>query len=174
MIKQTLFVIATLASALALAGCGTSTAPTGSASSAPAASAQKASADADEAPERIPADMLVDGTYEITVDSSSSMFRIVHAELTVENGQMTCAMTLGGTGYEKLFMGTSDEAATASDDQCYFFVEGADGAYTYTVPVEALDEECDCAAFSIRKQKWYDRTLVFESDNLPESAYRTA
>ena len=118
--------------------------------------------------------MLVDGTYEISVDSSSSMFRIVHAELTVADGQMTCAMTLGGTGYEKLFMGTSDEAASASDDQCHFFVEGDDGSYTYTVPVASLDEECDCAAFSIRKQKWYDRTLVFESGDLPESAFRSA
>lgn len=51
------------------------------------------------------------GTYPITVDSSSNMFRIVDAQLIVENGSMHCVMTLSGTGYGKLFMGTGDEAA---------------------------------------------------------------
>lgn len=169
MIKSSLLIITALAGTLALAGCSTASGTPADTGSAPA---QTASDDQESGP--VTADMLVDGTYEISVDSSSSMFRIVHAELTVADGQMTCAMTLGGTGYEKLFMGTSDEAASASDDQCHFFVEGDDGSYTYTVPVASLDEECDCAAFSIRKQKWYDRTLVFESGDLPESAFRSA
>ncbi len=169
MIKSSLLIITALAGTLALAGCSTASETPADMGSAPA---QTASDDQESGP--VTADMLVDGTYEISVDSSSSMFRIVHAELTVADGQMTCAMTLGGTGYEKLFMGTSDEAASASDDQCHFFVEGDDGSYTYTVPVASLDEECDCAAFSIRKQKWYDRTLVFESGDLPESAFRSA
>ncbi|MBM6688364.1 hypothetical protein H6A35_05690 [Collinsella tanakaei] len=169
MIKSSLLIITALAGTLALAGCSTASETLADTGSAPA---QTASDDQESGP--VTADMLVDGTYEISVDSSSSMFRIVHAELTVADGQMTCDMTLGGTGYEKLFMGTSDEAASASDDQCHFFVEGDDGSYTYTVPVASLDEECDCAAFSIRKQKWYDRTLVFESGDLPESAFRSA
>ncbi|OUO61413.1 hypothetical protein B5F74_04605 [Collinsella sp. An271] len=169
MIKSSLLIITALAGTLALAGCSTASETPADTGSAPA---QTASDDQESGP--VTADMLVDGTYEISVDSSSSMFRIVHAELTVADGQMTCAMTLGGTGYEKLFMGTSDEAASASDDQCHFFVEGDDGSYTYTVPVASLDEECDCAAFSIRKQKWYDRSLVFESGDLPESAFRSA
>ncbi|MBM6776166.1 hypothetical protein H7U34_02550 [Collinsella tanakaei] len=169
MIKSSLLIITALAGTLALAGCSTASETPADTGSAPA---QTASDDQESGP--VTADMLVDGTYEISVDSSSSMFRIVHAELTVADGQMTCAMTLGGTGYEKLFMGTSDEAASASDDQYHFFVEGDDGSYTYTVPVASLDEECDCAAFSIRKQKWYDRTLVFESGDLPESAFRSA
>ena len=48
----------------------------------------------------------------------------------------------------------------------------SDGAYSYTVPVAALDSDTDCAAYSIRKQQWYDRTLVFDSELLPESAYK--
>ncbi|MDN0069836.1 hypothetical protein [Collinsella ihumii] len=173
MIKSSLLIITALAGTLALTGCSTASETPADTGSAPAQAAQQTASDNRESGP-VTADMLVDGTYEISVDSSSSMFRIVHAELTVADGQMTCAMTLGGTGYEKLFMGTSDEAASASDDQCHFFVEGDDGSYTYTVPVASLDEECDCAAFSIRKQKWYDRTLVFESGNLPESAFRSA
>lgn len=109
---------------------------------------------------------LADGKYTIEVESSSSMFRVVNAVLNVEEGQMTAAMTLGGTGYQCLYMGTGEEAETADESEYYGFTEGADGAYTYTVPVEALDTELDCAAFSIRKQKWYDRVLIFHSETL--------
>lgn len=91
------------------------------------------------------------------------MFRIVDAQLIVENGSMHCVMTLSGTGYGKLFMGTSDEAAAASEADFIPYVENAEGKYTYDVPVEALDEDTACAAWSIRKEQWYDRTLVFES-----------
>ena len=111
----------------------------------------------------ITADKVADGTYPITVDSSSNMFRIVDAQLIVENGSMHCVMTLSGTGYGKLFMGTGDEAAAASEADFIPYVENAEGKYTYDVPVEALDEDTACAAWSIRKEQWYDRTLVFES-----------
>lgn len=107
-----------------------------------------------------------DGKYFIDVTSSSSMFRVVSAVLTVEDGSMTAAMTLSGQGYEKLFLGTGEEAETAEDADFYYFTEDADGAYTYTIPVEALNQEFDCAAWSIRKARWYDRVLVMEADTL--------
>ena len=116
---------------------------------------------------------LNDGTYTIDVTSSSSMFRIVDCELNVSDGEMTADMTLSGTGYEKLYMGTGEEAKSADGDDYIYYVENAEGAYTYTVPVEALDTEIDCAAFSIRKQEWYDRTLVFESASLPKEAFKS-
>ena len=114
---------------------------------------------------------LNDGTYTIDVTSSSSMFRIVDCELNVNNGEMTADMTLSGTGYEKLYMGTGEDAKNASEDDYIYFTENAEGQYVYTVPVKALDADIDCAAFSIRKQEWYDRTLVFESQSLPENAF---
>ena len=83
----------------------------------------------------VTADKIKDGTYSITVDS----------------------------GYGKLFMGTGDEAAAASEADCIPFVANAEGRYTYDVPVTALDEDVPCAAWSIKKEQWYDRTLVFES-----------
>ena len=118
------------------------------------------------------ADKINDGTYSIEVTSSSSMFKIVDCQLTVANGTMNAVMTLSGTGYEKLFMGTGEEAESAPDDNCIYFVENAEGKYTYTVPVEALDKDIDCAAWSIKKQKWYDRTIVFESETLPDGAMK--
>lgn len=118
------------------------------------------------------ADEVNDGTYEIEVASSSSMFKIVSCSLTVEKGEMTAVMTMGGTGYLKVFMGTGEEAAQASEDEMIPYVENEEGAHTYEVPVEALDMGVNCAAFSKNKEKWYDRVLVFESTSLPAGALK--
>ena len=109
-----------------------------------------------------------DGIYTISVKSSSSMFRIVDARLTINGDEMSAVLTLSGTGYEKLYMGTGEDALQDTDDKCVYFVENAEGKYTYEVPVAALDQDIDCAAWSIRKQKWYDRVLVFDSSTLSQ------
>ena len=111
-----------------------------------------------------------DGTYSIEVESSSTMFKIADCQLTVEEDEMTAVMTLGGTGYLKLFMGTGEEAVEASQEEYIPYVENEEGQYTYEVPVEALDRGIDCAAFSKHKEKWYDRTPVFKSASLPQDA----
>ena len=118
------------------------------------------------------AESLNSGRYEIEVTSSASMFRIVHCELVVSGSDMTAEMTLSGKGYEKLYMGTSEQAEKADESEYIFFTEDADGKYTYTVPVEALDKETDCAAYSFKKQRWYDRKLVFRADSLADDAFK--
>ena len=119
----------------------------------------------------ITADKLNDGTYDIDVDSSSSMFNITECKLTVENGQMRAVMTMGGTGYLYVFMGTGEEAAGA-DEAAYISFEEKDGIHSFTVPVEALDKGIAVAAFSKKKEMWYDRTLVFKSSKLDQSAFK--
>lgn len=116
-------------------------------------------------------EMIRDGVYPVTVNSSSSMFKIVSCSLLVEGGQMTATMTMSGTGYLKLFMGTGEEALDAAEEDCIFFEEDAEGAHTFTVPVPALNAAVDCAAFSKRKEKWYDRQLLFRADSLPLDAF---
>lgn len=113
-----------------------------------------------------------DGVYSVTVDSSSSMFKITECELTVKDGQMTAVMHMGGTGYLKVFMGTGEEAVKADEDSYIPYVEAEDGTHTFTVPVEALDMGISCAAFSKSKELWYDRTLVFRMDSLPMDAFQ--
>lgn len=113
---------------------------------------------------------IVNGVYEVTVESSSSMFPIEKAVLTVENGSMTAVLTMGGQGYLKVFPGTGVEAA-ASDLSAYIdFQVDEEGKHTFTIPVEALDEPIACAAFSRNREKWYDRFLLFEAESLPEDA----
>ncbi len=118
------------------------------------------------------ADQIVDGTYEITVESSSSMFKVVKCELVVEDGKMNATMTMSGQGYGKLYMGTGEEALADSEENYIPFTVNEDESKTFTVPVEALDLETNCAAWSIKKEKWYDRVLVFESTQLPAEALR--
>lgn len=117
------------------------------------------------------ADALRDGTYPVEAESSSSMFRIIRAELTVKNGKMTAVLTLGGTGYGKLFMGTGEEAKKAAKSQYIPFVEDENGAYTYEIPVEALNQDLNCAAFSKRKSAWYDRVISLKAETLPDNAW---
>lgn len=111
-----------------------------------------------------------DGTYDIEVESSSPMFRIVEAKLTKADGAMEAVITLSGTGYLKLFMGTGEEAAAADTSAYIDYEEDTEGRYTYTIPVEALDKGLPCAAFSKRKEKWYDRTILLDASTLPEDA----
>lgn len=115
-------------------------------------------------------DELADGTYAIDVESSSSMFKVEKAELTVAGGSMTAVITLGGTGYTKLYMGTGEQATGATQEDCIPFVEDAEGAYTYTIPVAALDQPIECAAFSTKKEEWYDRQLTFLSASIQTEA----
>ena len=119
----------------------------------------------------ISGDCLQDGVYTVTVDSSSSMFKITQCELTVENGQMNAVMHMGGTGYLRVFLGSAEQAAAADEDACIAFEEQADGTHTFTIPVEALDMGIACAAYSKNKELWYDRTLVFRADSLPRDAF---
>jgi hypothetical protein len=99
------------------------------------------------------------------------MFNITSCELTVKNGEMTGRMTMGGTGYLYVYMGTGQQAAQADESDYIPFEEQADGTHVFTVPVSALDEGIDCAAFSKKKELWYDRTLVFRADSLPAEAF---
>ena len=120
----------------------------------------------------VEADALKDGVYPVEVDSSSSMFHITEAELTVAEGKITVRMTLSGSGYGKVFMGTGEEAEKAGEADYIQAEESADGKNIFEIPVEALDKGIDCAAYSKKKETWYDRTLVVRADSLPADAYK--
>ena len=123
-----------------------------------------------EGMQALTADGIKEGAYDINVDSSSSMFKITECKLTVLNGEMTAKMTMSGTGYESLYMGTAEQAAAADAAERIPFTE-ENGVHSFEIPVEALDKEIDCAAFSKKKQLWYDRILVFRADSLPAEAF---
>ena len=115
------------------------------------------------------AEDIENGTYEVNVESSSSMFRIQSAELNVSDSSMSVALTLGSTSYLKLFAGTAEQAAASTEDQYIGYTESGDGV-VFEVPVEALDQPFSCAAFSAKKEMWYDRSLLIRADSLPPEA----
>ena len=107
-----------------------------------------------------------DGTYSIEVETGAAMFKVVDCKLTVKNGLMSAVITLSGTGYDYLYMGTGADAEKADRKSWVPYVVDANGKYTYTIPVEALDKEIAVASHSIKKNQWYARTLTFKYDTL--------
>ena len=113
---------------------------------------------------------VANGIYSMDVVSSSSMFKVVDCILTAKDGKMSAVLTLSGTGYGYLYMGTKEEAASADQSSWIPYQVNEEGKYTYTVPVEALDKEIAVAAYSIKKGIWYDRTLTFQSETMKKIA----
>lgn len=115
---------------------------------------------------------LVDGVYNINVESSSSMFKITDCELTVGGEAMMAKLIMSSDSYGYLYLGTAEQAADA-DVADYIAPEVENGVGTFVFPLAALDQQIDCAAWSRNKELWYDRTLVFRSDSLPLEAFKT-
>ena len=114
----------------------------------------------------VPASLIDDGEYVVGTECSSSFFRIEEAKVTVRNGQMSARLRMYSSSYLLLYPGTAEEAAAAPYEE-YIPSEKVDGWYTFTVPVEALDQELDLAAFSKKKKKWYPRKILFHASDIP-------
>lgn len=175
--KRMIFLLAAALSCVMFTGCDAKTSPSASGGSTQITGEENASTKSGEQTsdgsgelKPITGDRIQDGTYKIEVSSNSSMFRITDAQLTVADGKMSAVLTLSGDGYQKLYMGTGEEALADTDDKCIYYVENSEGKYTYKVPVAALDQEIDVAAWSTKKEMWYDRVLVFQSSLIPKDA----
>ena len=109
---------------------------------------------------------LPDGTYACTVTTDSSMFHAKSCTLEVTDGAITAHLTLPGQGFSRLFFGKAEEAAGAPQEQVFDYYLNEDGDYTFDLPVSALDEELDIAAFGHRRDTWYDHTICFQRPDL--------
>ena len=114
----------------------------------------------------VSADSLKDGVYTVTMKSSSSMFKADHCELVVEGGEMRVVLYMTSEAYPYMYAGTAEQAAAADEANLVPLTDG-----TFTLPLNALDDGESFAAFSKRKELWYDRTLLFRADSLPTEAF---
>ena len=114
------------------------------------------------------------GNYNVSVDSSSSMFKIAGCILHVSDHDMIADIIIDSKSYDALYMGTEDEAKNSAESDRITYTTNEKGQSVFTVPVEALDKEIQCAALSAKKQEWYGRTLVFRADSLPDTAFKEA
>ena len=108
---------------------------------------------------------LTDGNYQVDVETGNKMFKVTNCILTSEKGKMYAVITLSGTGYDYLYMGTAADAAKATAKDYIPYVVNEAGQYTYKIPVKSLDKGIAVAAHSIKNDKWYDRTLTFSSSS---------
>lgn len=115
------------------------------------------------------------GIYSTTVTTGAAMFKVVNAQLTVKNGQIQALITLSGTGYDYLYVGTGAQASAAGqgqwvkwqDEVTYTDAGGAQKTgRRYMIPVSALGEPIAIASHSESHNKWYDRTITFSSADL--------
>ena len=121
--------------------------------------------------EPVHADSLRDGTYPVEMKSSSSMFKADHVALVVENGQMQARLYMTSQSYLYMFAGTAAQAAAAEEADYIPLALADEDMESFTLPVESLDAGLSYAAFSKKKEKWYDRTLLFRADSLPDEAF---
>ena len=119
-------------------------------------------------------DALNPGTYEVAMRSSSSMFKVERVELTVgDDGILTVRLHMESEAYSHIFPGTAEAAAAENGAGAIEIAEDAStGERYFEFIISGLDEGIPAAAFSVRKQKWYDRTLLFESSSLPDEAFK--
>ena len=114
---------------------------------------------------------LEDGSYEISVDSSSPFFRIERAVLNVNDGKMDATITMSSYSYDYTYLGTAEDAAAAEMADYIHYKEVA-GYYTFSFEVPYLNHRFSLAAFSNRKKKWYDRDILFDASTLEEGALK--
>ncbi|MBR4248014.1 MAG: hypothetical protein IKQ13_13605 [Treponema sp.] len=108
-----------------------------------------------------------EGSYEIETASSSSMFKIEKTVLYVKDNAMTADITLSGKGYSNVTMlSAADSEGLTSLEGTSPVIDG-NGKYVFNVPVQSLNTELVCSAFSKKKQKWYERRVVFYSEKIP-------
>ena len=120
----------------------------------------------DDGMEPIPLSKVAQGSYEVNVRSSSSMFKVAKAKLNVSD-EPTLELYIASSSYEYMFNGTAEEAASAGESSYIRPVTDDEGMNVYSFPAEYLDGEIKIAAFSKKKQKWYDRSILIESASLP-------
>lgn len=103
-----------------------------------------------------------DGVYSASAETDSKLFKIENTVLTVKDGELTASITTADDRYDALFPGTAAQALRAPSEQ--YCMRGADGSYS--IPVSSLDQPIPCATFDQSKNRWYDRTITFDSTSL--------
>lgn len=111
-----------------------------------------------------------DGIYDIEVEVSSPLIQISEARLKVSGGKDGGRPYAAGRRYLPAVLGTAEEAGKSSSSDDISGVKGEDGAYTYTVPVEALDKAIFCAVLLKGEESWREQVILFDATSLPEDA----
>ena len=90
---------------------------------------------------------LKDGTYKVKATTDRVMFYLYPKKnnpattiLVKKNGKMTATITLTGSGYDYVYMGTPKQAKKAGKKK-WIKYKKVNGYYTFKIPVSALDKK---------------------------------
>lgn len=106
---------------------------------------------------------IADGIYDIEAETDSSMFRSDSCKLVVKDSTYMAVLVLPGEGFTKLYLGSAEDAAKATDKELIAYKTNDEGKFSFEIPVSALEQEIRVAAYGPRKDKWYDHTIVFHA-----------
>ncbi|MBR3147196.1 MAG: hypothetical protein IKF54_03520 [Eubacterium sp.] len=102
---------------------------------------------------------LKDGTYKVKATTDRKMFYLYPKEkdpatviLVKKNGKMTATITLTGTGYDYVYMGTPAQAKKAGKKNWIRFKKKS-GYYTFKIPVAKLDKKLPITPHSSKYEK---------------------
>ena len=110
-----------------------------------------------------------EGTYDVEALSTSQYFKITDAKITNDGRKLKAVITLSSTSYAYVYPGTAEEAAGADKSE-WIAADESTGYGQFTLEAEALNYEMPCAAYSKKKDRWYDRDIAFMADSLPDDA----
>ena len=117
---------------------------------------------------------LKEGTYEYvkdateqvyTVTTDPGMFSVTEATLSKTAEGMKAKVTLKGTGYDALYLGSEEDAK--NDDgknwirPCEIKGEGENRQYVFEIPVSALNTSIPIATHGTKSKKWFNHTITF-------------
>lgn len=97
---------------------------------------------------------LKDGTYKVKATTCRVMFYLYPKEkdpakviLVKKNGKMTATITLTGSGYDYVYMGTPKQAKKAGKSK-WIKAKKVNGYYTFKIPVAKLDKKLNITPHS--------------------------
>ena len=109
---------------------------------------------------------LKDGTYKVKATTDRKMFYLYPKEkdpatviLVKKNGKMTATITLTGSGYDYVYMGSYKNAIKKSNKSKWIKAKKVNGYYTFKIPVSKLDKKLTISPHSRKYQKQYGDTL---------------
>ena len=117
----------------------------------------------------ISASEVKNGSFDIMVLSSSRFFKPELSSITSEDGELAALVNMKSKSYKYVYLGTAEEASKA--DESRLIPVTIDGEHShFEIPLKSLNSDVPCAAFSIKRQKWYNRNIVFDASSLPDKA----
>ena len=117
----------------------------------------------------ISASEVKDGSFDIMVLSSSRFFKLELSRITAKDGELKAVVNIKSGSYKYVYLGTAEEASKADESQLIPVTINGEHSH-FEIPLKSLNSDVPCAAFSIKRQKWYNRNIVFDASSLPDKA----